>query len=199
MTEEAVTLDDLESRTRAWAHARDVLTVPQFVSISGLVQSAAVLDEMIMDLEAKYETNERGAIIAHNWQQVMALADFWILGFFELLRIITSKDYMRIAQFKVGKELEDLKTEANMVRSAFAKLQMPGKRTYILPSHSRVFGDRGITYTVYDNHGQEIDVNRRELCDRFLRLMMKWPPSRSMKELLKSLVNRAPAESRGQG
>ena len=120
----------------------DVLTVPQLVSISGLVQSAAVLDEMIMNLETKYETNKRGAIIVHNWQQVMALADFWILGFFDLLRVITSRDYVRVAEFEVGMELRDLKDEANMVRSAFAKLQMPGTRTYILPSYSSVFGDR---------------------------------------------------------
>jgi hypothetical protein len=81
MTEETVRLDHLDSRRRAWENARDVLTVPQLVSISGLVQSAAVLDDMIIDLESKYEINARGVIIPHNWQQVMALADCWLLGF----------------------------------------------------------------------------------------------------------------------
>lgn len=107
----------------------------------------------------------------------MALSDFWILGFFDMIRIVSSRDYSDIAENRVDGILSDLRKRVNMVRSAFAKLQVPGKKQFIAPSHSHWGGEKGVVYSVYDELGNSIHISRRELADEFLRLMEKLAPS----------------------
>jgi hypothetical protein len=101
-----------------------------------MVQNCEFLDDMILSREAMQTPNEQGSIVITELNDTMALSDFWILGFFDMIRIVCSRDYSKIAENRVDGILSDLRKRANMVRSAFAKLQVPGKKDYIAPSHS---------------------------------------------------------------
>lgn len=161
-----------ELRQRQWRHAARVLAIPEFITLSWMTDSAAIVDSLIAAAER-----------AKQYQEAMSLADHWILNFFEILRIIGTTDYRNAADpefIAVGAKFEPLREKVNMVRSAFAKLQPPGKHRRIIPSHSAIGGDTGIVYAVYDNEEREIDISRRDLANSFLSILEPLPPSQKL-------------------
>jgi len=114
----------------------------------------------------------------------MPLADFWILGFFDLLRILCSSDYQSITEAPADRDLIALKNRANTVRSAFAKLQIPGKKKFIAPSHSGFGGSCGVIYAVYDEGGKEVQIPRRGLADDLLIWASKRLPAKRFRQWL---------------
>lgn len=164
-------------RQAAWDHARAVLTTPTFRGMYHMVTNCRVIERILMDYEAKQRKCDDGTVFLKNDVEITALSDYWILGFFEIMRIIKSSDYRMLAEFPFDRELKDVHEKANQVRTGFAKLKIPGK-TYpnIIPSHSAI-GPKGTTYAVYDGNGKEIDIRRRELADLFLTSIGKYKKS----------------------
>ncbi|MDE2716328.1 MAG: hypothetical protein OXI33_04840 [Chloroflexota bacterium] len=171
-------LSDSVQRQAAWDHARDVLSIPAFRGVYHMVTNCGVIERILMDHGAKQRKGDGGNVFLKNDMEITALSDYWILGFFEIMRIIKSSDYRMLAEFPFDKALENVHEKANQVRTSFAKLKIPGKTyPYILPSHSGM-GPEGTTYAVYDGKGQEVDVRRRELADQFLSAFRKYKKSR---------------------
>ena len=173
--------DDPKLREEAWTHARDVLTIPEFLPLSYLVRHCYIVERILMNYEDSQKVDDHGVTQMVNDEEIVALADYWILGFFDILRIITNGRYLKYAEFPARK-LQGLRKKTAFVRSAFAKLQLTGSRKSIVPSYSSIGSKRGVVYAVYNGEGEEVDISRRELADEFLCQLKKHKPSQRMKE-----------------
>ncbi len=185
-------LSNSVQRQAAWDHAREVIAIPAFQGLYHMVTNCSVIEKMLMEYEAKQEELDDETIFLVNNREIIALSDYWVLGFFEIMRIIKSSEYRMLSEFPFDTELKSVHEKANQVRTAFAKLKVPGKANpTILPSHSAV-GSKGTTYAVYDGTGQEVDVRRRELADQFLTSIGKFEKSRQDDQWTKWLLSLAP-------
>jgi hypothetical protein len=124
-------------------------------------------------------------IITGDTLKIIALTDLWILGFFDILNVVCSTRYQYVAEIKVGAELTSSKAEANRVRSAFWKLQVPGKGQTVFPGHRSNAGPQGTVYAVVDEDGRPIDIARRQLADEFLQMMADLPPSPAFQRFIR--------------
>lgn len=169
-------LENPECREASWRHAMDVLTIPIFASIGPMVRNCQVIERILMDYESLTHRHENGSIHMVKHEEIIALSDYWILGFYEILRIIRNEKYRTQAEFPFDKDLSAIFDKASDVRIAFAKLEIRGNQeTNIMPSHSGLSG--GVTYSVYNRKKQETDVNRRQLADEFLVSMRQYQKS----------------------
>lgn len=162
-----------DERRRGWDHARDVLVLPEFAGLDLLINACTEIDLMIIDHESCIEI---GDFNPKQYLKIVALYTSWILAFFELLRQVVDSPYKKVSGFPVERELKNLKTQANWVRSAFAKLQVAGRKRYVLPSFTGLPHKGGMDYAVYDGDGNEIAISRRRLADDFLKSMERHPP-----------------------
>ena len=117
-------------RSEAWTHAGEVLTIPEFLPLSYLVRHCHIIERILMNYEDSQKVDDHGI------EEIVALADYWILGFFDILRIVMSKRYKDAAEFPVDQCFQELKKKTAFVRMAFTKLQPPGRNQSIVPSHS---------------------------------------------------------------
>ena len=176
--------EDPKLRAEAWTHAGDVLTIPKFLPLSYLVRHCYIVERILMNYEDSQKVDDHGVTRMVNAEEIVALADYWILGFFDILRIVMSGEYKEVAEFPVAQCFRELKKKTAYVRNAFTKLRPPGHSQLIVPSHS---GVQPIVYAVYDGKGEEISINRREQADDFLCQMKEQEPSQQMKDWRKSV------------
>ena len=181
-------LSNSVQRQAAWDHAREVITIPAFRGLYHMVTNCSVIERILMDYEGKQEKRDDGTFFLVDHMEITALSDYWILGFFEIMRIIKSSYYRILSEFPFDKDLKKVHEEANQVRTAFAKLQIPGQSSNIIPSHSSV-GPKGTTYVVYDGKGQDVHIRRRELADQFLSVIGKYKKSRQYDEWIKLMIS----------
>ena len=178
-------LENPERREAAWRHAMDVLMTPIFPSLGTMVHNCQVIERILMEYESLPHRHDDGSIQMVNSQEIIALSDYWILGFYEILRIIRNKEYREQAEFPFDKDLSAIFEKASDVRIAFAKLEVHGNRgTNIMPSHSGFSISEGLTYSVYNKQGENTHVNRRQLADEFLVHMSRCQKSHQWKQFL---------------
>ena len=163
----------------------DVLTTPIFVSIGPMVSNCQVIERILMDYESLTHRHENGSIHMVKHEEIIALSDYWVLGFYEILRIIRNEKYRTQAEFPFDKDLSAIFEKASDVRIAFAKLEVRGNpKTHIMPSHSGFSVSKGLTYSVYNKKGQDTHINRRQLADEFLVYMSQCQKSYQWKHVL---------------
>ena len=139
-------------RAEAWTHAGDVLTIPKFLPLSYLVRHCYIVERILMNYEDSQKVDDHGVTRMVNAEEIVALADYWILGFFDILRIVMSGEYKEVAEFPVAQCFRELKKKTAYVRNAFTKLRPPGHSQLIVPLRwPRLVGQLGGLFKVYSD------------------------------------------------
>ena len=101
-------LRDLECRKAAWEYAMAVITTPAFVPMGFMVHHCQIIERLLMDYESQARQQHGGSMAF----TAMALSHYWVLGFYEILRIIRDRKYRRQAEFPFD---EDGPTDHKMI------------------------------------------------------------------------------------
>ena len=175
-------LGNPECRKAAWEHAMAVITTPAFAPMGYMVHHCQIIERLLMDYKSQARQH-RGGSMAFT---AMALSHYWILGFYEILRIIRDRKYRKQAEFPFDEDLSSIFEKTENVRITFAKLEVPkNQKTNIMPSYSGIYGP--VIFSVYNKDGEQTSVNRRQLADEFLMFMGQCQKSYQYEQWLKHI------------